>query len=52
MEFYTASSRNVRVWDAKKGIIKRVFKNLTKTDITQMVHDKSERKIFLGTHSG
>lgn len=48
MEFYVASGRSIRAWSAKAGAIVRIFKNISQSDITVIVLDKLERKLFIG----
>ena len=52
MEFYIISGRSLKIWDAKKGVLSRNFKNLVEKDITAISLDKSHRNIFVGTSDG
>ena len=50
--FITCSVKFVKIWDAAKGTLERVYRNLSSTDITAMCLDFRERKFILGDHDG
>ena len=50
--FITVSVKYVKIWDAAKGKVLRVYRNLSETDITSMCLDFRERKFILGDHNG
>jgi len=52
MEFYSAAGRSVKCWDAIKGIVIRYYKNLSDRNLTSMVLDHNQRKLFLGCYNG
>jgi len=52
LTIFTASERNVKIWDAVLGSIKSSFKNITSSDITAACLDDRERKFILGQASG
>ena len=50
--FITFSNRFVKIWDAYKGTVLRVYRNLSTTDITCSCLDFRLRKFILGDHNG
>ena len=51
-QIVTASSRDVQVWDAQRGVLLASHKAAAPTDITAMCIDGNGRRVFLGTHDG
>ena len=51
-EFYLISGRSLKIWDARKGVLSRNFKNLTEKEITAISLDKTNRNIFIGSSDG
>ena len=50
--FITVSNKQVKIWDATKGNVMRVYRNLCNSDITAMCLDFRQRKFILGDHDG
>jgi WD40 repeat protein len=50
--FITAHPKSIKVWDAETGKLESVFRNLTSQDITSVVIDVRERKLFVGDSKG
>jgi len=50
--FITVSNKFVKIWDATKGNVVRVYRNLCESDITAMCLDFRQRKFILGDHDG
>ena len=42
----------IKTWDFGRGVIKRIFKDIGVGFITTMAMDVTERRIFVGFHSG
>jgi hypothetical protein len=43
---------NIKTWDLTKGVIKRILKDVGNGDITSMVLEKNDRRLFVGLHNG
>lgn len=52
MEFYTGAGRTIKCWDAMNGILARIFKDVTPSEITALSLDNNQRVIFYGTLKG
>ena len=52
LTIFTTSERTAKVWDAILGSIKRLFRNVTSSDISAACLDDRKRKFILGEVSG
>ncbi|CAM9654658.1 unnamed protein product, partial [Phaeothamnion confervicola] len=52
LTIFTAMEKNVKVWDAVAGTLKRVFRDVTEADITAICLDDRERKFLVGDVRG
>jgi len=50
--FITTHPKSVKVWDAETGKLESVYRNLTSQDITSVVIDVRQRKLFVGDSKG
>ena len=48
----TAHPKCVKIWDATKGTLQSVFRDLTKKEITSICLDNRKRKLFVGDSRG
>ena len=46
--FITAHMNCIKIWDATNGQLIKIFKNLTKNEISSVNFDKRKRKLFIG----
>jgi hypothetical protein len=52
MEIFIATTYSISVWSLEDGIQVRAMTNIMKADITGMMLDHDERKLFVSDHSG
>ena len=50
--FVTAHMDCIKIWDAEKGNLKQVFRNITKSEISCVKFDYRKRKLFIGDVDG
>jgi len=48
----TAHPKCIKIWDATKGTLQSVFRDLTKKEITSICLDERKRKLFVGDSRG
>ncbi|ETV69487.1 hypothetical protein, variant 1 [Aphanomyces astaci] len=48
----TSTDKEIQVWDALTGALLHVFRNVTKSDITQVVFDSLQRKCIVANQGG
>jgi WD40 repeat protein len=48
----TAHPKCIKIWDANKGTLLSVFRDLTKKEITSICLDNRKRKLFVGDSRG
>lgn len=51
-QFVSAHLDCVKIWDATTGDLKKVFRNLSKHEISYICFDKRKRKLFIGDVEG
>jgi WD40 repeat protein len=52
LTIFTASERNVKIWDAVLGSLKQCYNHITNSDITAACLDDRQRKFILGLSNG
>lgn len=52
MAIFTASDRDVKVWDARSGVLLREFPEIVSAEITDMAFDSRQRKFIIGSQDG
>lgn len=52
LEFVIPAGRSVKIWDALTGKIKKIYKDLTKSDITLFLFDDKKKRFLIGDAEG
>ena len=50
--FVTAHIDCIKIWDAEKGQLKQVFRDITNAEISCVKFDHRKRKLFIGDVEG
>mmetsp|Transcript_11200 Transcript_11200/g.25514 ORF Transcript_11200/g.25514 Transcript_11200/m.25514 type:complete len:1185 (+) Transcript_11200:55-3609(+) len=50
--FYTLSKQSVKIWDASSGLLSKVLKDVSSSEITAACISDNGRKLYLGDSSG
>jgi WD40 repeat protein len=50
--FVTAHIDCIKIWDAEKGLLKQVFRDITSAEISCVKFDQRKRKLFIGDVEG
>ena len=52
MEIYIATTQGVSIWSLEEGIQLRAIGNITKGDITAMILDEDQRRLYIADLNG
>ena len=52
MEIYIATTQGVSIWSLEEGIQLRTIGNITKGDITAMILDEDQRRLYIADLNG